>query len=138
MRSDFAFGWDKDGTGDGASAATVLEIKMGMVDKGASVDFLSQFPAEKEILMPPLTGLEVVSKPWIDGSTLVVDLRLNCNRSDLTIEQVIGKMKRSHLDLIDLMCEDLRYSGAPQRALLSLTGLRQESVAREAAARSGL
>lgn len=111
----------------------LFHIKMGMVDKGASVEFLSQFPHEKEILMPPLTGLEVVSKPWIEGTTIVVDLRLNCNRSDLTIEQVIGKMKRSHLDLIDLMYEDLRFSGAPQRAMLSLTGLRHESAGRDAA-----
>lgn len=111
----------------------LFHIKMGMVDKGASVEFLSQFPHEKEILMPPLTGLEVVAKPWIEGTTVVIDLRLNCNRSDLTIEQVIGKMKRSHLDLIDLMHEDLHHSGAPRRALLSLTGLRQESEARDAA-----
>eukprot|EP00966_Prymnesium_polylepis_P271693 6277259-Prymnesium_polylepis.2 len=59
-----------------------------MVDRGASVQFASQFPKEAEILFAPLTGLEVVSKPWIDGRTIVVDLRLSTNTKDLTIEEV--------------------------------------------------
>ena len=118
---------------DGAPRPSMLfHIKMGMIDKGANVSFLSQFPSECEILFAPLTGLEVTSRPWVEGSTVVVDLRLNCNHSTLTIEQVIGKMKRSHIDLIDLMIDDLTYSGAPQRALLSLTSLKAESSSREA------
>ena len=43
----------------------------------------------------------------------VVELRINSNLNNLTIEEVIGKMKRSHLDLIELMEHDLKYSGAP-------------------------
>ncbi len=37
----------------------VLEIAVGEVDKGASISFLSQYPAEAEYLMPPLSCLEV-------------------------------------------------------------------------------
>ena len=33
---------------------------MGMVDRGASLDWLSQYPHEREILWPPLTALEVL------------------------------------------------------------------------------
>ena len=59
-----------------------------MIDRGASIQFLSQFPAEEEILFAPLTGLEVIGTPQVSGRTLVVELRLNCNLHDLTIEQV--------------------------------------------------
>ena len=37
----------------------IFEIVTGMVDSGASIGFLSQYPAEKEFLMPPLSCLEV-------------------------------------------------------------------------------
>ncbi len=38
---------------------TVLEVMAGRVDVGASIGFLSQYPAEEEFLMPPLSCLEV-------------------------------------------------------------------------------
>ena len=38
---------------------TVLEIAAGRVDAGASVGFLSQYPAEEEFLLQPLSSLEV-------------------------------------------------------------------------------
>ena len=46
--------------------------------------------------------------------------------------QVIGKMKRSHIDLIDLMEHDLRYSGTPDAQLLPLISLKQEAKAKPA------
>ena len=56
----------------------------------------SQFPDEEEVLFAPLTGLEVVGQPRVEGGTIVVGLRLNCNLRDLTIEQVTAKMKKTH------------------------------------------
>ena len=44
-----------------------VDWQMGMVDRGAQLDWLSQYPDEKEILLPPLTGLFIVaaiSIPW--------------------------------------------------------------------------
>ena len=73
---------------DKHKCAMLFHIQMGMVDRGASVGEFSQFPREAEILFAPLTGLEVVSKPWIEGRTIVVDLRLSTNTKDLTIEEV--------------------------------------------------
>ena len=46
-----------------AASGMLLAIRMGMVDRGADVHFLSQFPNEEEILFAPLTGLEVVAPP---------------------------------------------------------------------------
>jgi hypothetical protein len=72
----------------------VFEIQMGMVDRGADVQWCSQFPCEAEILFAPLTGLEVVGSPTVEGQVIVVELRLNCNLHDLTIEQILSKMQK--------------------------------------------
>eukprot|EP00966_Prymnesium_polylepis_P132711 3068182-Prymnesium_polylepis.1 len=37
-------------------------------------------------------------------------------------------MQMQHLQLIDLLTEDLRFAGAPERALTSLVNLRAESA----------
>ena len=44
---------------------------MGMVDRGADISWLSQYPHEKEILFAPLTGLEVQGSR-VDGSVLTL------------------------------------------------------------------
>ena len=36
---------------------------MGMIDRGADLTLVSQYPHEREILFNPLTGLEVRSRP---------------------------------------------------------------------------
>ena len=39
----------------------LFEIDMGMIDRGADLDWLSMFKGEKEILFGPLTGIELRS-----------------------------------------------------------------------------
>jgi len=39
---------------------TILRMRTGMVDKGADLSPLSQYPGEAEVCWPPLTNLEVV------------------------------------------------------------------------------
>jgi hypothetical protein len=41
------------------TASTVLSMTMDSRNRGAFIAFLSQYPDEMEILLPPLTGLEV-------------------------------------------------------------------------------
>ena len=40
----------------GGGAGVVFEIQQGMIDRGADLSFISQYPHEKEILFAPLTG----------------------------------------------------------------------------------
>ena len=65
----------------------VFEIAQGMVDRGADIGWLSQYPHEREILFGPLTGLEVRSTR-VDGIVLVMDMAISVNLASLTIEQV--------------------------------------------------
>ena len=66
---------------------------MGMVDRGAELEWLSQYSHEKEILFAPLTGIEVTDTR-VEGSVLVVNVRLNVNLTALTIEQVVAKRRK--------------------------------------------
>jgi hypothetical protein len=72
----------------------VFEVQMGMIDRGAPLQWCSQFPDESEILFAPLTGLEVVGAPKVELNVMIVPLRLNCNLHDMTIEQVLAKMQK--------------------------------------------
>ena len=42
---------------------------MGMVDRGADLSWLSQYPGEKEVLFAPLTGMEVIGEPRVENGT---------------------------------------------------------------------
>ena len=72
---------------DALVASTILKAQMGMVDRGADIGFLSQFPGEQEILYGPLMGMEVRGT-HVNGSTLVIEVVLSTNQKSLTLEQV--------------------------------------------------
>ena len=81
----------------------VFEIPMGMVDRGANFQWLSQYPHEAEVTFAPLTGLEVL-RTRVEGSVIVITLRPNINLNALTLSQVIGKYKK----LIGDLCSNIR------------------------------
>ena len=83
-------------------AGFIFEMRMGMIDRGADLAWLSQYPHEKEILFAPLTGLEVI-KSRVEGSTLVAEMRLSVNLMTPTIELVVDKMKYAHLHMLDTL-----------------------------------
>ena len=96
------------------SVSTIFEINMGMVDRGADLSWVSQYPHEEEICFAPLTGLEVTSTR-VENSVLVVAVRLNINLSALTIEQVLAKRKKVVLDMcqnLDLEVDQMLKSGS--------------------------
>lgn len=59
-------------------ASTVLEMEMGLLDRGAELSWLSQYPHEREVLFPPLMGLQALATR-VKGSVLLAEIRLNLN-----------------------------------------------------------
>ena len=50
------------GGGGGDKMGVVFEMETGMIDRGADISIMSQYPHEEEVLFAPLTGLERASK----------------------------------------------------------------------------
>lgn len=89
----------------------VFEIDMGMIDKGADLSAISQYSGEREILFGPLTGLEVLNMR-MEAGVLVIGTRLNCNLKNETLEEMQGRMKRVHMQLVDIVegdCVELGF-----------------------------
>ena len=87
--------------------STIFEMQMGMVDRGADVSMFSQYPFEKEILFPPLMGVEVL-RTRVDGSTLVLESRLSVNQMALTLDQVVSKRRKLVADMCLQMKAELQ------------------------------
>ena len=96
-------------TDNKSDRAILIEMQMGMIDRGADFSWLSQYPHEREVLFAPLTGIEIVGTS-IDNEVLVVSVRPSSNLNSLTIEEVIAKMQRSHVQLVELLISDLRFA----------------------------
>ena len=76
----------------------VFSIQQGMVDRGADISWLSQYPHEREILFAPLSGLEI-RKLSVAGSVLVPEVRLSINLNNATIEEVIARRRKLLKDM---------------------------------------
>jgi len=83
-------------------ASTIMEAQQGMVDRGADVGFLSQFPGEGEIVYNPLVGMEVRGTR-IEGTTLIIGVHMSVNQKSATLEQVISKRRKVVSDMKDQM-----------------------------------
>ena len=84
---------------------------------------LSQYPHEKEVLLPPLTGLEALGSD-VDGEMLVVHSRLSINLSaQQTLEQVLSRRRKMLMDMakgIELDIKDVLSETLLQPALSML------------------
>ena len=92
-----AMGYASGGQG---AAGIVIEVQQGMVNRGAEIGWLSQYPHEREILFGPLTGIEVL-RTRVDGSVVVIECSFSINLTALTIEQVLGKRQKIVRDMIE-------------------------------------
>ena len=86
-------GWAKP-----TDAMTIFEIQMGMIDRGAELTWVSQYPHERECLFPPLTGLETTGKD-VEGQLLKIESRLSLNLSAQTLEQVLSRRRKMLTDM---------------------------------------
>jgi hypothetical protein len=57
------------------SKGTILELEFDAVSRGASIKFLSQYPAEEEWLWPPCTNLTCSSVRYPEGAKKIVNVR---------------------------------------------------------------
>ena len=80
------------------SLPVLFQFEVGDIDRGASLSFLSQYPNEDEILIPPLSYLEVTGEPFLEptekGEVWVYPARINCNLKAQVLFRHIRVMKR--------------------------------------------
>ena len=119
----------------GGASATVFEMRQGMVDRGASLRWLSQYPHENEILFAPLMGIEVLGAR-VDGSVLIVDIALSTNQLSLTLEQVVSKRRKVCVDMLKSMqvelVEEFKQVRWAQPAWLEAAGVSLQGEAERA------
>ena len=97
-------------SGSDQAHRVVFEITVGRIDIGADLAWLSQYPAEREILFPPLTCLEVVGEPRVQDGILYFPLRANMNLKGLTIKQLESRRKELHMAMANKLREELHIS----------------------------
>lgn len=117
---------------DSHDSVVLIRIRVIPTDLAADVSFASQSPLEHEVIFAALSSFDVVSRyrePAL--SAIVADLRPRHAAFTGTIDQIIGKMKYSHIALVDLMIDELRAAGAPEPSLLPLNSLRTERLDQE-------
>jgi ankyrin repeat protein len=82
----------------GKAIPVLFQFDVGDIDRGASLSFLSQYPNEDEVLIPPLSYLEVIGDPFFKntdkGEVTVYPARINCNLKSQTIEEIKGHRQK--------------------------------------------
>jgi hypothetical protein len=94
--------WAVAQTYAGTGVAVIMQLDMGMVDRGADLSELSQYPTEKEVCFGPLTSLQVMST-HVHGPAMLVKVRPNINLSNTTLDKVLSKRR----ELVISMCSSL-------------------------------
>ena len=99
-------------SGKDKNRGTVFEISVGRIDIGADLSWVSQYPGESEILFPPLTCLEVVGEPRVEGGVIIFPLHANMNLKGLTLEQLEERRKLLHLSMAHNLREELEIDAS--------------------------
>mmetsp|Transcript_12384 Transcript_12384/g.25472 ORF Transcript_12384/g.25472 Transcript_12384/m.25472 type:complete len:514 (+) Transcript_12384:1739-3280(+) len=116
---------------DGA-LPTVITLQVGAIDKGAALGFLSQFPLEDEILMPPRSFVEVVGAPSLQaspaggGPVLAVPAKLNCNLQCPTLDMLAGRRKAMLVSTLRHVCKEIARDTRETQTAAGLEARRRE------------
>lgn len=78
--------------------ALVPDASPSQIDRGAELSWASQYPHEREVLLPPLTGLQVLEST-VEGQFLTMDTRLSLNLTAQTLEQVLSRRRKMLMDM---------------------------------------
>jgi len=109
---------------------TVLEMHAGIATC-ADFSWLSMYPHECEFVFPPLTKLSVMG--WHRaGNLTVVQVRPTLTLEPRTTEETSAKMKRTHLGIIEMLTNELKFSGVPRSKLAALEYRKTAMQLREA------
>jgi len=107
-------------------------FEVGDIDRGASLSFLSQYPNEEEILIPPLSYLEVVGEPFFmetdKGDVKVYRARINCNLKSQTIEEIVAHRQKEVLAMLPYLDGTLRRD-VPRVAAVLIADLEEAAAA---------
>ena len=96
----------------GKAMPVLFEFDVGDIDRGASLSFLLQYPNEDEVLIPPLSYLEVIGESFFlhtdKGDVTVYPARINCNLKSQTIEEIKGHRQKEILAMLPYLDDALR------------------------------
>ena len=109
--------WNKDKGFCEHHRSTILEISTGQIDRGASLKWVSQFPAEDEHVLLPLCNFEVVGMRReifhaADGEEKkkydinVLEIKLNLNLNARTLEELRESRKTIAIDFARGLLQD--------------------------------
>jgi hypothetical protein len=115
---------------DGKALPMLFEFEVGDVDRGSSISFISQYPGEEEILISPLSYLEIVGDPWVQqtvkGAVKVYPARINCNLKSRTVEEIEARRKVDFMAMKPYLLHDLRHSLDELSTALKADGLLED------------
>ncbi len=78
--------------------STLMEIKTGQVDRGATLKWIGQFPADNEHVLLPMSNFEIKGMRH-EKHLNILQLHLNTSLKAMTMEQLRESRKRTVLDL---------------------------------------
>ena len=64
----------------------------------------------------------------VNASIIVIEAKLSVNLRAGTLEEVQAKMRTAHVNLVDMLMDEIRLCGAPTKALVPLKDVRDEAL----------
>ena len=86
-KKDKCTSWNEDEKFCEAHRSTLLEIETGQIDRGADLEWVSQFPSENENVLLPLSNFEI-TKVRRENNLNILRISLNSNLRAQTLEQL--------------------------------------------------
>ena len=105
----------------------VFQMKLSPSSQvGADLSWLSQWPLELEVALPPLVRLHVTGRRTL-GSVEMVELSVQSLLALRTVEQIQRRMQQMHLEMLQLVESNCRNAGMPGSALAMLQQMHDEA-----------
>eukprot|EP00300_Choanocystis_sp_HF-7_P021728 c20821_g1_i4.p1 GENE.c20821_g1_i4~~c20821_g1_i4.p1 ORF type:complete len:831 (+),score=229.34 c20821_g1_i4:2-2494(+) len=92
----------------------LFELTTGLVTRGANLSWLSYYPEEKEVCLPPCTALELRRRDRMDNNAVVMEMTVTSNPGAATIEEFVERRSFVAKELITTLktsFEPMLYGG---------------------------